>query len=56
MPALSAIGAFAQSADKDRRALNVALDALRKIALSHPCDLPGPIARAAVERIKEITT
>lgn len=55
MPALSAIGAFAQGADKDRRALSVALDALRKIALNHPCDLHGNIAQRAVASIKEIT-
>lgn len=36
----------------DEAKLTVALDALRKIALGHPCDLPVSIARVAVSRIQ----
>ncbi|MBB3990283.1 hypothetical protein GGR19_001697 [Croceicoccus naphthovorans] len=34
------------------KALAVALDALRKIALNHPCDLHDRIAFHAVEEVK----
>lgn len=36
------------------QALDRAKDALRKIALNHPCDLHDRIARFAMEDIKEI--
>lgn len=38
----------------NKRALAVALDGLRKIALGHPCDLPDQIAKLTIRDIETI--
>jgi hypothetical protein len=45
---------FYNQAHANKRAVEVALDALRKIRLGHPCDVPEAIAKYAVEEIEEI--
>lgn len=48
------IPAPAEPVSPERKALERALDALRKIRLNHPCDLHDRIAHFAVEEIKEM--
>lgn len=45
---------FYNQAYANKRAVEVALDALRKIRLGHPCDVPELIAYYAVEEIEEL--
>lgn len=45
---------YHNGAHRNKLALQRALDALRKIRLGHPCDLPDAIARLAIEDVETI--
>ena len=45
---------YHNSCHANREAVTIALDALRKIALNHPCDLHDRIAADAVARIETL--